>query len=501
MMEQFSIWFVDFFEKLARNLWQAISGFFIGVYNLLIGDTITYFKDLSVASQQFRVFDWILTIVFLLIFIVVVAMIFVVIIQLLSRYFRFSKIEQEKMQLLHRYHQLEIKLKGMPQQHKAWNQSLPMPNHKSARNDDRRKVARFVKLSGLDEKYKYSVLATPMPDSDKFSLPQMVTQFRNYAAYAHKLFYSEKTIAIFLSGMATSKTMILEGISGTGKTSLPYAFGKFISNDSAIISVQPSWRDRFEMMGYLNEFTKKFNETEFLKSIYESLYRTDVRLIVLDEMNLARVEYYFADFLSLLELPNPNEWLIDLVPEQIVGDPAQLKEGKLKIPQNIWFVGTANKDDSTFMITDKVYDRASSIEMNEKAEKFNAPETKPINLSHDYLEGLFSQALTQHSISPNMMASVIKLDAYITQTFEITFGNRIMKQLTTFVPVFMACGQDEVAGIDYIISRKIIRKFETLNLPFLQKELQELLTLTDRLFGKDKLADTKKMIKKYLKQI
>ena len=90
--------------------------------------------------------------------------------------------------------------------------------------------------------------------------------------------------------------------------------GKFFKNDAKIISVQPSWRDRTEMIGYLNEFTKKFNETDFLEAVYEATYRTDINFVVLDEMNLARVEYYFADFLSLLEMPHPSEWLVDLVP-------------------------------------------------------------------------------------------------------------------------------------------------------------------------------------------
>lgn len=502
-MEQFSQWFVEFFKQLAKDLWELISGFFIGIYNFILGNPIKYLQELSVASKTFQATDWIFTIIFLAIFIIVIALLFVIVVQLVMRYFRFSKIEHDKMTLLARYHELELKAKGGKLQTKKESATAPInfPSMNRAKQEQVRKGARFVKLANIDEKYKLSVLATPMQPDQKYTLPQLVSTFRNYAAYKHKLYYTEKTIAIFLAGMATSKTMILEGISGTGKTSLAYAFGKFISNDAAIIPVQPSWRDRYEMMGYLNEFTKKFNETEFLKAIYESLYRTDIQLIVLDEMNLARVEYYFADFLSVLELPNSEEWLVELVPEQIVGDPVLLKEGKIQIPENIWFIGTANKDDSTFAITDKVYDRASSIEMNEKAERFDAPATEAIPLAYDYLNALFLQAVEQHQLSPHMLDAITKLDTYITRTFEITFGNRIMKQLNVFVPVFMACGQDEVAGIDYIISRKIIRKFETLNLPFLQKELQELIVLFDRLFGKDQLKDSKKMILKYLKQI
>jgi len=428
-------------------------------------------------------------------------MFFVVLYQLGRKYFRFTKVEQDKLDLLYRINLLERKIKNGNFNDGGRDKNLGITTPLTNKKDGSKKGNRFVKLTLIDEKYKYSVLPTYMKEEEKLSLMELVTTFRNYASYNHKLYYNEKVIATFLAGMATSKIMILEGISGTGKTSLPYAFGKFISHDSAIISVQPSWRDRYEMMGYLNEFTKKFNETEFLRVVYESTYRTDVQLIVLDEMNLARVEYYFADFLSLLELPNPDEWLLDIIPEQLIGDPVNLKEGKIKIPENIWFIGTANKDDSTFAITDKVYDRAASIEMNSKADAFIAPETPKTKITYKYLRELFDDALKSHQLSKNGLEAVIELDEYITKNFEITFGNRIMKQLLTFVPVYIACGREEIEGIDYIVSRKIIRKFETLNLPFLKKELEELLIIFDRLFGKDKMVDSKLMVSKFIKQI
>ena len=75
------------------------------------------------------------------------------------------------------------------------------------------------------------------------------------------LYYDIKTIRLFIAGMASTKLIILQGISGTGKTSLPYSFGKFLQKDTTIASVQPSWRDRTELFGYFNEFTKNFNET------------------------------------------------------------------------------------------------------------------------------------------------------------------------------------------------------------------------------------------------
>lgn len=502
-MAQFSQWFVSFFEVFLNDIWGIIKGFFVGIYNLIIGFPIKYGKEFFVSAKTFKFMDWVMSIFFITIFIILIFMIYLVIYQFAKRYLKFSKVQYEKLDLLAKMNVLERKTRSISMGNKAkYNQQgVPAANATPKGGSSVGKGNRFAKLSLIDSKYKYTVLPTYMKDHEKLTLPQLVTHFRNFAASQLGLYYSEKIIAVFLAGMATSKIMILEGISGTGKTSLPYAFGKFINNDSSIISVQPSWRDRYEMMGYLNEFTKKFNETEFLSSLYEATYRSDLKLIVLDEMNLARVEYYFADFLSLLELPNSDEWLLEVVAEQLVGDPIHLNQGKIKIPENVWFVGTANKDDSTFAITDKVYDRASSIEMNEKAIAFEAPATESIKISYDYIQELFKNALAVHEISADTLDSIEKLDDFIIENFEITFGNRIMNQLLTFVPVYIAAGQDELEGVDYIISRKLIRKFEVLNLPFLKKELEQLLVIFDRLFGNNKLVDSKAMIEKYLRQL
>lgn len=497
-MENFSSWVVEFFRDFFLNLWGLISRFFIGIYNLFIGYPIDYYQTLVLRGQNFHFVEWVLAVIFIIIFVSLIVMFWLIIIQLIRRYFRFSKIEFDKMTLLNQMNLLERKVRD--------STVVNIEGPKLNMNEGKKKKnvvtgSRFTKLNIIDDKYKYTVLPTLMSSDDQISLSELVTRFVNYASFHHNLYYSNKVAATFIAGLATSKILILEGISGTGKTSLPYVFGKFIKNDSAIISVQPSWRDRYEMMGYYNEFTKKFNETEFLSSIYEATYRTDVNLIVLDEMNLARVEYYFADFLSLLELPNSDEWLVEVVPEQLIGDPINLKEGQIKIPQNIWFVGTANNDDSTFGITDKVYDRASSIVMNEKAKPFKGKDMEGINLSFEYLDGLFKEAYNQHQISNQNIVALEKLDDFISQTFQITFGNRIMNQLYKFVPVYVSSGGLEIEGIDYIIARKIIRKFETLNLPFLKKELETLIGLMDTLFGKDSLIESKAMIRSFIKRV
>lgn len=361
--------------------------------------------------------------------------------------------------------------------------------------------SRFVKLIEVDERYAGKDTHIYMEDDDYISLPELVTKFVNYSASQLKLYYTPKMISLFFSGMAASKVVILEGISGTGKTSLPYAMAKFFNNKAEIISVQPSWRDRAEIIGYLNEFTKRFNETDFLKALYESIYRQDVNFIVLDELNLARIEYYFAEFLSIMEMPNPSEWKIDLVPNPKPSDPLKVINGKITVPENVWFIGTANKDDSTYTITDKVYDRAMSLEFENKAEPFEAPETGTLNLSYTYLQELFDEAYYKYPVSKEVLNKFDILDKFVQNKFKVAFGNRIMNQVHKFVPVYVACGGTEEDGMDYIFANKVLRKFESLNLAFLQDELDELIAQIKKTFGRNSFEESQKMISNLKKMI
>ena len=109
------------------------------------------------------------------------------------------------------------------------------------------------------------------------------------------LYYDIRVIRLFLAAFSSTRLIILQGISGTGKTSLPYAWGKFMENDTQIASVQPSWRDRSELFGYFNEFTKRFSETEVLKRMYEATYTDKVYLTILDEMNIGTQTFMDCD--------------------------------------------------------------------------------------------------------------------------------------------------------------------------------------------------------------
>lgn len=351
----------------------------------------------------------------------------------------------------------------------------------------RSQVHRFPKLTLVDEKYHGYV--EPAYDNG-ISLEEFTEGYRLYAASNLQLYYTPEIVRRFVAGMASSKLLILEGISGTGKTSLPYSFSRYMNNPATIVSVQPSFRDRTELLGYFNEFSKRFNETEFLRALYEANYRPDPTLIVLDEMNLARIEYYFAEMLSVLEMPSKDEWVLDLVPTAWQGDPERLQDGKLPVSDTTWFIGTANNDDSTFTITDKVYDRAMPIELNDRADAFECELHPQCFITAEHLQALFEQAKLDHPISVEMLDNLEKLDSYLSTRFKLSFGNRIIKQMYDFVPVYVACGGTELGGMDYIIARKVLKKFESMNVNFVRDEITGLIEYIEKLFGAAGMPDS-----------
>ena len=168
-----------------------------------------------------------------------------------------------------------------------------------------------------------------------------------------------------------------------------------------------------------------------------------------------------------------------------------MKEGKVWIPSNIWYVGTINNDDSTFAVSDKVYDRAVPIDLDEKAEFFEAPDQEPIRLSYKHLQALYDDAKQRFPISEEMLLEMDKLDSYLIKHFRLTFGNRIMRQMKDYVPCYVACGGTEIDGIDFIFAAKILRKFESLGMGFIRDELDGLITYMDHVFGEENMQISK----------
>lgn len=386
------------------------------------------------------------------------------------------------------------------------------------------------------------------------SLRELVSHVKNYAGTVEQLYYTDNDIRAFLAGMSVSRLLILQGMSGTGKSSLPRVFSEAISGFNRLIPVESSWRDRNELLGYYNDFNKKFNAKSFTIELYRSSkdrLQEIPTFIVLDEMNLARIEYYFSDFLAILQEPDHDKWLIELVssdmrtlpmelPEsvkekmktespsvfsiwekiersrqgdlkaetsdedkekltsylaklgQLTGAKSLIEGRKIKVTDNIWFVGTANRDESTFEISDKVYDRAQVVSLNRKGirEKYISTSAKYISVSK--LEELFNDAVSTNEYRDEVESRLNALDEVLMEQFDISFGNRIVTQTMNFVAVFVAAGGELVDALDYQISTKILRKVITSDEEEALLELESVTT---------DYKETQRLIKKRLKEL
>jgi len=361
------------------------------------------------------------------------------------------------------------------------------------KSGERHGAERFCMLSRIDGR-RESYGARTYPEG--ITLARFCEDFRNWSAYRLGLYYGIDDVRRFVAGLGVSKLMILQGMSGTGKTSLAHAFGAFTDNFSTVIPVQPMWKERTDLLGYYNEFTKRFNETLFLQKMYEASYSRDMYVTVLDEMNIARVEYYFAEFLSLLELPDAEQRTVEIVSDTWENDPALLTDGRLRLPDNMWFVGTANNDDSTFAISDKVYDRAMVLNLDGKSEPFRAPKTQKTPISAERFRALCEEAEGEYALSRRNLRRLEELDRYLISRFRVTFGNRIMNQIRRYVPIYVACGGTETEALDDILAKKVLRKLETQNPIYLRHAAEELIAFIDGLFGEDRMPICKETVRR-----
>ncbi|MDY2575125.1 MAG: hypothetical protein SOW55_04035 [Bacilli bacterium] len=358
----------------------------------------------------------------------------------------------------------------------------------------------FPGLCTIDNEFEFGA---PHIDSTNITLEELATRFRNYLASNH-LYFDIRIIREFISSFATTRLVILEGLSGTGKSSLPRYFASFIGEDAFLTPVQATWRDRTSLLGYYNDFSRTFNETDFLKRLYRASYTTsNINIMVLDELNLSRIEYYFADFLSVLEYPS-SEWKINLMQLPYSFDaPSHVIDGKVIIPENTFFVGTANKDDSTYTITDKVYDRAITLSFDDRNEPFEVEgEVGSINISYEDLNRLFDESKNDESkkLTREELETFKKLSNFTYETFDITFGNRILNQINEFVPVFVATGGTKEEALDFLFTRKILYKIEGRFEDYIKQGLLELKKLITKLY-QDKFTMSIQEIDKMLKRL
>lgn len=302
-----------------------------------------------------------------------------------------------------------------------------------------------------------------IPDLEKFSV-----ELQHRIAQAEEgvsLFFGVKDIQLLLAGLAMSQLHIFQGISGTGKTSLAKAFAKAMGGHCTDIAVQAGWRDRDDLLGHYNAFEKRFYERDCLQGLYRAqteVYKNRCNIILLDEMNLSRPEQYFAEFLSALEKNDPRERLISLSESQLPHAPKMLIEGRrIRVPQNVWFVGTANHDETTNEFADKTYDRAHVMTLPRHEAGFKIVKKPKASFSYDSLMTRFDEAVAQNT---NEVGDMLKelttgpITSILQDRFDLGWGNRFERQAKKFVSVYMATGGRKEDGLDHFLSSRVFRR-------------------------------------------
>ena len=282
------------------------------------------------------------------------------------------------------------------------------------------------------------------------------------------LAYRERDIRCLLGGLAMSRFHILQGISGIGKTTFPKAFAAAIGGEYEVIEVQAGWHDRQDLVGSLNAFERRYYETSFTKAVYQAgcaYSQNRPFFIILDEMNLAHPEQYFADILSGLE--NAGSRLRLQLTTHPVAPAARLlvteKGVQLPVPKNVWFFGTANQDETTVQFADKTYDRAHVVELPARPPELTAVNCPPRDrISVKALQRSFKSAWSAHRDIQDAVVMFLRenLARPLADDFGIAWGPRLEQQVRDFAPVVKAAGGSAGEAADHILATRILRRLQ-----------------------------------------
>jgi len=287
---------------------------------------------------------------------------------------------------------------------------------------------------------------------------ERISFFKNYLT-VQGLAFPERTINAFHTSLKTnniSPLTVLAGISGTGKTLLPIKYAEAMGMHSLVVSIQPRWDSPQDLFGFYNYLEHKYKATELARALIrmdphnfpdlKGDNRSDrMLLVLLDEMNLARVEYYFSEFLSKLELRrdiadefnaanrNRAEIEIETGPSSKEDD----KNFRIWVGDNVLFVGTVNEDESTQTLSDKVLDRANVLRFGKPSDDLNSASDPEFIPQEKYLHSTeWKEWIKPLSVQNNWDNDIQRWIKSVNSTLEQIkrpFGHRVQQAMRHYV--------------------------------------------------------------------
>ena len=317
-------------------------------------------------------------------------------------------IESKKEELA----QMEANLAELEEKHVAKMNDMDQEEKESEQQLQRikQRLADFIEPIQVDDTEKSQV---PL----QANIGDIVAIFRDRLDYA----YSEDLIMPFLMALGTDQIITLFGKPGTGKTTFVLKTAKALGARCTVIEVQNSWTERSDLLGYYNPLDKSFVSTPFIDALIEAKNDFDkngmnsrLHIVCLDEMNLARIEYYFAEFLSKLQLDKMQR-VIRLLPDTVqrtvqkecvevatnkntsedqMALPIELcRYRNFRLPPNVRFIGTINHDDTTNSLSPKVIDRSFFLEITKESHS----KDQKLEIPDEYFPTLFFDTESNNS--------------------------------------------------------------------------------------------------------
>ena len=302
--------------------------------------------------------------------------------------------------------------------------------------------------------------------------------------------FSKDVLQNYYVSLRSKPFVILAGISGTGKSQIVKLFADAINAKYKLIPIRPDWTDSSDIFGHLNLQGTQFINDSVIKFILEANRNLNKPyFLCLDEMNLARVEYYFADFLSIIET---RHW--DNQHQHIVSDPLvqdifdQYKSvhpeedaTSIYISDNFYVIGTVNMDESTFPFSKKVLDRANTIEFNEvdisiapDFWKQENEEATPINVSNSDLRSQYLLPIdievNKHEQAQNICTELKTINDILSKA-NLNIGYRVRNEILFYCLYSL---KDDNTHFEPFLDKAIMQKL----LPRIQgsgKQLKDML--------------------------
>lgn len=327
---------------------------------------------------------------------------------------------------------------------------------------------------------------------------------------AQDLKFSERILRAFHTSLKCSSInpiTVLAGVSGTGKTLLPVKYAQIMGMHSLLIPVQPRWDSPQDLFGFYNYLEKQYKATDLSKALirmnpYKSDFaildgseaRGDMLLVLLDEMNLARTEYYFSEFLSKLEIrsliEDPDN-VLDRSRAEIVLESGPGMTGRFRIwvGNNVLFVGTMNEDETTQTLSDKVLDRSNVLRFGKPVDHTISADPKQISVagSHGYLNcETWKSWIKSYDPHSPWSGAVVEWTQRLNTALERIgrpFGYRVQKAIVTYVSNYPGVNDENAYKLAFAdqVEQKIIPKLRGIDLrePAFSQTLEDIARVID----------------------